>query len=98
MKKLILSAALLLLTTSSAYAAGDTAAKQDDAMKKHCVSMMKDGKMMDGMPKQMTDKCEAMMKDGMAGMNKEAVPSDMAKPATSDTANDQMQGHRNDAK
>lgn len=85
MKSLLLSAALLLSVTAPAFAYdADTAAatpQADSAKMKHCRSMMRDGKMMEGMPKQMTDECAAMMKnDGMAGTNKPATPSGPASP------------------
>ncbi|MGB9152781.1 MAG: hypothetical protein WCD70_06810 [Alphaproteobacteria bacterium] len=96
MKKLALTTVLLLLAVSAVYADDDSATKQD-AMLKHCRSMMKDGKMMDGMPKQMTDKCQALMKnDDMEDMNKDAMPSDTAKPATPDTNLEHHQTHPND--
>ena len=90
MKKLILFAALLLLEAPNACAAGDTAAAKDDiAMMKHCQSMMKDGKIMEGMPRQMTDKCNAMIKDnGMAAMNMDAKPANTTKPDASDREDD----------
>lgn len=88
MKKLILSAAFLLLATPHAFAAGDTEASKDNsAMMKHCQSMMKDGKMMDGMPKQMTDKCKELMKnDNMQGMKMDNMQLiDKTKTDPSDT-------------
>jgi hypothetical protein len=90
MKKLILSAALLLLAVPNAFAAGDAEATKDNSgMMKHCQSMMKDGKMMEGMPKQMTDKCNVMMKDnGMKGMKMDAMPADTGKPDTPNMKDD----------
>jgi hypothetical protein len=86
MKKLITTTILALTITSAAYAAEDTATKdtmkgsgmmQGDMMK-NCQSHMKDGKMMDSMPKDMMAKCQDMMKDG--GMMKGGMIGDMKKP------------------
>jgi hypothetical protein len=76
MKNLITLTAIALLAASSAYAADDKSdAKQGDMMK-NCQGHMKDGKMMDSMPKDMMGKCQEMMKGGGMMQPKDAAKSD----------------------
>ena len=64
MKKLIAIAVLTLLFTPAAFAADTQGNMMQDDMIKNCQSHMKDGKMMDDMPKDMMMQCQKMMKNG----------------------------------
>jgi len=73
MKKLITTTAAILLFASAASAADTKPAEQQGMMPKNmigsdimktCQSHMKDGKMMDNMPKDMMKNCQEMMKNG----------------------------------
>lgn len=86
MKKLITATALALTVTSIAYAADDKstdkqAGMMQGDMMENCQHHMKDGKMMDSMPKDMVDQCQEMMNDGM----KDKKPADAAKVETPKT-------------
>jgi len=85
MKKLITTTAAALLLATTAYAANQKPADSnmgmmDGDMMKQCQSHMKDGKMMDNMPKDMMEKCHGMMKN--------MKPSDAVKSDTSKAAGD----------
>jgi hypothetical protein len=77
MKKLIATTMIALTLTSAAYAADEKAADKQTGMMKQCQSHMKDGKMMDSMPKDMMGKCQEIMKD--SGMMKGGMMGDMKK-------------------
>jgi hypothetical protein len=91
MKSYITVAVLVMVAASSAYALGDKSdekigrMKMNDDMVKNCQMHMKDGKMMDTMPKDMMSGCQDMMKDGgmmqggMQGNMKDMKPMESMK-------------------
>lgn len=95
MKKFITTAAVVSLLATAAQAADQkstdpkTGMMQGDMMN-NCQSHMKDGKMMDNMPKDMMGQCQEMMKDGgmMQGGMKDMKPTDATKSDTTKAADD----------
>lgn len=89
MKKLIVNTTAVLLIVSAAHAADQKSADQQGGMMqgdmaKNCQSHMKDGKMMDSIPKDMMAKCQKMMKDGgMMGGDKNDTQADNGKSDSS---------------
>lgn len=82
MKQLIVST--LLVFASTAYAAEPAPAAQGNGMAdmmKSCQQHMKDGKMMESMPKNMMENCQAMMTEGMAMNGKEQSETAKEAPA-----------------
>lgn len=100
MKKFITFTALALTVASTAYAADDKstdkpAGMMQGGMMKNCQMHMKDGKMMDSMPKDMMGQCQEMMKNSemmkggmMQGGMKDMKSADAAKTETPKAADD----------
>ena len=95
MKNVIALTALLLAATT--YAAEPNAAAPQNSMgqgdmMKNCQAHMKDGKMMDSMPKDMMENCQKMMKD--SGMMQSATAKEAPAPANEKAAaEDHTQHH-----
>lgn len=84
--KNIATIAVIVLFATSAYATDEKSGSlqggmmQSDMMK-NCQHHMKDGKMMDSMPKDMMAQCQEMMKDGMMdGKGRDGMKSNAANP------------------